>query len=330
MDNNDNPQCREIGRGCCGSIWTVDDTDWVVKHEDCDTGLSVLNDHVMHRRVLSAIDQYGLPVRIPRSYEIIESSDDWWDSNLNRFETNPGHALQACRTYKQDRSPAIPQPMRELLITKYCRESLQAPTRASKNNEDCLIRIYTGKWRTSPGRPSMFFNLRNYGLCVDQMEEQGLPIWPIVESLAAALVHCYWKARVDANDVEFVLAPPTEPCNGSEPLFELEGQRLVIWMLDYDCVREISQDDNGVEQAVKAFSRNDPYFPRPFAQCQTSGDLQLCERFKAQFLECSKSFLHDRTELWTEGQELPKRWVALVEVEGERRRSQASSRSADS
>jgi hypothetical protein len=74
----------------------------------------------------------------------------------------------------------------------------------------------------------MFFNLRNYGLCVDQMQDLGLDIAGIVkvlaEALAEALAHCYWKARVDANDVEFVRAPTpdTDPRHGSrQPVFPL-------------------------------------------------------------------------------------------------------------
>jgi hypothetical protein len=111
----------------------------------------------------------------------------------------------------------------------------------------------------------MLSSLRNYGLCVDQMEELGLDTLQITKALAAALAHCYWKPRVDMNDVEFVLAPGTEPRYISQPYFELAGQEnLVIWMLDYNYVRDMSQDADGVVQAVQAFWRNDLYFPRPF------------------------------------------------------------------
>ena len=151
----------------------------------------MLNDQIMHKRVLAGVvPNYAPPVRIPKSHDIIEADDARWNDNLERFETSPAQVLQACRAYKQERIPAIPQPIRELLINKYCRESLQAATRTSKRNEDCLIRLYTGKRRT-PGRSSMFFNLCNYSLCVDQIEELGLQTNIMAMVLGEALAHCY-------------------------------------------------------------------------------------------------------------------------------------------
>ncbi|KAF1935236.1 hypothetical protein EJ02DRAFT_296657, partial [Clathrospora elynae] len=111
-------------------------------------------------------------------------------------------------------------------------------------NEDCLIRLYAGERRQAESAPKRFFNLHNYGLQVDHMEDLGL-------------------AKVNANEIEFVLAPATEPHHASTPVFKLLGEDLVVWMLDYDCVRELSQDDEVVHLAVHAFYRNDPYFSRP-------------------------------------------------------------------
>jgi hypothetical protein len=252
---------------------------------------------------------FRLPVRIPASYDILEANEPWWPTNLMLFPQ-----LQACKAYKQERIPFIPYPIRTLLITRFCRESLQAPIRASKKNEDCLIRVYTGK-RHTPDRSSMFFNLRNYGLCVDQMEDLGLDIAGIVKVLAEALVHCYWKVGVDANDLEFVSASlPNEPASrhGSQPVFHLLDTELVVWMLDYDCVRDMSQDEDGVAQAVHA------YFPRPYAFGQTSGDWELWEGFKECFLVCSRRVLEGRGAT-KEEYGLPGRWAVRVEAEGERR-----------
>lgn len=158
--------------------------------------------------------------------------------------------LEACRSYKQERIPAVPLPIRELLIARYCPEPLKDATRTSKNNEDCPIRLYTGKRRPEGRPPSWFFNLRNYGLCVDQMGELGLDPVAITKVLAEALAHCYWKAQVDANDVEFVPAPTTTSATVQDhiegrlplPVCELLDQELAIWMLDYDCVHPMNQD----------------------------------------------------------------------------------------
>jgi hypothetical protein len=100
-------------------------------------------------------------------------------------------------------------------------------------------------------------------------------------------------------------------------------------MLDYDCVHDMGQDEEGVAQAVNAFWRNDALIPRPYAFGQTNGDRELWERFKECFLVCSRRVLEGRgaTE---EEYGLPGRWVERVEDEGERRRSLVPSKlSAD-
>jgi hypothetical protein len=319
-DTTEDTSYREIGRGCCGSIWALPNSDWVIKREDISPYRSVLNDQIMHRRVIAAnnVDEHKLPVRIPTSYEIIEAEDDWWNTNLDLFPNS-----EACRSYRQERIPAVPLSIRSMLITKYCRESLQASTRASKKNEDCLIRLYTGK-RRQQRTPGLFFNLRNYGLHVDQMEELGLDIITIARALADALAHCYWKARVDANDVEFVLAPDTTEPHASDtakphiPVFNLLDTNLVIWMLDYDCVRPLPLSSSGITQAVQAFWRNDAYFPRPFGFGHTDADCKLWSVFKTRFLNRSVQILKQdgvgEVELG-----LPKLWVEYVEAEGARR-----------
>jgi hypothetical protein len=177
----------------------------------------------------------------------------------------------------------------------------------------------------------MFFNLRNYGLCVDQMEELDLDPVAIAKVLAEALAHCYWKAQVDANDVEFVLAPATSIATATvldkvasglaPPVFKLLDQELVIWMLDYDCVHPMRQDISGIAQAAHAFWRNDPYFPRPYAYGQTSLDGELWQMFKAHFLAVSKRMLEEKEQDGVDAEmlALPQEWVTLVEVEGSKR-----------
>ncbi|KAH6858855.1 zinc finger protein-domain-containing protein [Alternaria rosae] len=316
---------REIGRGCCGSIWTLADANWVIKRELMHTNRSVFNDQIMHRRVIAADTTHTLPVRIPQSYEVLEADDAWWDSNLSRFP--PGEEVS--RSYRQERVPAVGLPNREMLVDKYCRESLRDATRKSKRGEDCLIRLYTGKRRPKGRPPGMFFNLRNYGLCVDQMEELGLDPVSIAKAPAEALAHCYWKAEVDANDVEFVLAPATATVtvDSSIPIFRLLDQGLVIWMLDYDCVRHMTQDADGIAQAVHAFWRNDPYFPRPFAYGHTSVETELWQAFKAHFLGVSRRMLIDKER--SVGEKilyLPQEWVMQVEAEGSRRAARQEER----
>jgi hypothetical protein len=307
----DDCRFRCIGVGCCGSIWTLNnDPDWVIKREDGgDRGRSVANDKIMHRKVIAAVlSTVGLPVRIPRSYEVIDADNKWWDNNLDKFPDG----RTSCRAYMQERVPAVPLEIRALLISRYCRPNGQAAIRASKRNTYCLIRIYTGKRRLS-NQTSTFFNLRNYGLHIDQMNELGLDTPAIARVLATALAHCYWRARVDANDVEFVLAPATSTSHGSTPTFNFADteQELVVWMLDYDCVRDMKQSHEGIQQAVEAFYRNDAYFPRPHFSRHTHDDIYLWKVFKVYFLAASKEILDNLM--------LAEEWVRQVEEEGKTR-----------
>lgn len=217
---------------------------------------------------------------------MIEADSKWWEENLEIFETTPNQVLEPCRSCKQERIPAVPILLRNILISMYCRQSLQEAARASKKNEDCLIRLYTGKRRLTT-RPSIFFNLRNYGICVDQMKDLGLNIKAVAKILAEVLAHCYWKAEVDANDVEFVLAPPTTRHYYSlspTPAFWVLGQKLTICMLDFDSVHHMVQDVGDIAQAARAFWRNDPYFPRPYFNGRTDSDRRLWKLFRDHFL----------------------------------------------
>jgi hypothetical protein len=113
--------------------------------------------------------------------------------------------------------------------------------------------------------------------------------------LAKALANCYWVAHIDANDSEWVFGlprsssatttpSPSKPAAGErseEVVLNTQGEDkevfimrlddgsksedMAVLMLDFDCVRPMSMDAAGVQQAIDAFYRNDPYFPRPWA-----------------------------------------------------------------
>jgi hypothetical protein len=148
------------------------------------------------------------------------------------------------------------------------------------------------------------------------MAELGIAADVIAKTLATVLAHGFWRTHVDKNDVEFVLAPATRRTSPTTPTptFKIPRteQELVVWMLDYDCVRDMAQDSSGVKQAVLAFYRNDPYFPRPFGH--EDEDVRLWGVFKARFLDESRGILGD-------GVELAQEWVGGVEDEGARRKA---------
>lgn len=112
----------------------------------------------------------------------------------------------------------------------------------------CIVRAYLGRRRfrrsdySTRARPSRFqaVSLRNFPLYIDQMEE-NLNISPehlehYSKVMARTLAIMHWLAEVDANDVEFVLAPPRRMGPGSATISNILGQHAV-WMLDFDCCR---------------------------------------------------------------------------------------------
>lgn len=75
-------------------------------------------------------------------------------------------------------------------------------------NQACLIRPILGRLEGHTKYRS--FSLRNYPLHLDQIEELALDGILNPGSWQRSSPKLYWKAQVDANDVEFVLASPSE------------------------------------------------------------------------------------------------------------------------
>ena len=200
---------------------------------------------------------------------------------------------------------------------------MQSKIKSSEPDQDCLIRPYLGRRRRLE-RQSRFkgFSLRNYPLHTDQIEELGLPGELYAEIMAEALADIYWRAGVDANDVEFVLAP-AKPEEGNEnglgglsrySTFALVDSKILgrhaVWVLDFDCCKPMSRDESGVKRAVEAFYKNDPFFPRPGRD--DVRDIKLWGVFKDRFLKASGVIIgRESPEAG-----LPALWVDLVEQRG--------------
>jgi hypothetical protein len=146
---------------------------------------------------------------------------------------------------------------------------------------------------------------------------------PYAKIMAEALAIMHWAAGIDANDVEFVLASPRSG--------ELENSTFdvpsigahAMWVLDFDCCRPITLDEQGVEQACKAFFRNDPYYPRP--NPSNHEDQQLWLAFRLHFIQISRSILT------SDAAELPEMLMTRIEAEcADRRQRQAVAAAAAS
>ncbi|KAI9766179.1 MAG: hypothetical protein M1840_006746 [Geoglossum simile] len=283
---------RQIGAGACGSVWmSCRDDSSAFKREDGSPGRSLSNDFEMHNRVRESLRQFDglkatdlpLHIQVPQCRHFIAPEDEWWGENLPNFP----QGYSPCNVLHSERIPPLPQNVRELLIDRYCPAPLIAEIKASDTNQDCLIRLYLGRRRTalsSGDRPSRFnaFSLRNFPIHADQFEQLDASANALIyaEVMAEALAVMHWHAGIDANDVEFVLAPPRD---GTEfKPSNILGDHT-MWLFDFDCCRPMPMDEKGVAQAVAAFFRNDPYYPRP--------GQDLWAGFRARYLHTSSDIV---------------------------------------
>ena len=316
-------QYRCIGRGFCGTVWALEDTQHMaltaIKREDGGPGRSLANDHNMHLRVIRAMERYQLntALSVPQCHKLIEPTDLWWQTQLCRFP----RGYEACKALISERIPKIPRSISNKLLDFFCagNEALASFVKTNEGDDSCLIRPYLGRRRrhrqegTSNSRLQRF-SLRNVPLHIDQMEALSLDTKAYAETMADALALMLWVAKIDANDVEFVLAPPRRPPDSrSSCTFQCEflGEHG-MWILDFDCCRAISLDEVGVEQACAAFFKNDPFYPRPGGG--EKADEVLWVAFKRKFLSTSWKILGG-DDVW-----LAERFMGRVEEEGLLRR----------
>jgi hypothetical protein len=310
-------QYRCIGKGFCGSIWTPEGSQsTVIKREDGGPGRSVTNDYKMHIQLLQSALQHptSTPLSIPQCHKLIEPTDTWWESCLLQFP--PGYS--ACRGILAERIPKVPRSISDKIVDLFCAGNAPLSDFVKGNADDdaCLIRPYLGRrrrHRQEGASKSRFqrFSLRNVPLHIDQMEGLGLDAKSYAETMAEALALMHWGAKIDANDVEFVLAPPR--VGAPSPAFQSDylGAHS-MWILDFDCCRPIQVDEAGVEQACMAFYKNDPFYPRPGTG--EAADEELWTVFKRRFLESSRRILEGNKSF------LAEKLMERIEEEGQLRR----------
>ena len=275
---------------------------------------------------LTRMEVSASAVRVPHCHFYCNRKDyEWWDTQLpyfpseNRAGTTVKH--QASNAMCSERIPPVSKGLQKTLIDRYCPARLKSEILKSDKAEDCIARLYLGRRRFND-RQSAFFSLRNIPLWLDMVESLNLPISHYAEVMAEALAVMHWEAELDAGDVEFVLGSPRSaattatatpivpsstiqqlPYNTTtrwEQLHEqpyetqdtLPGPEHQLWLLDFDCCGLMTMDDAGVEKAVGAFYRNDPYYPRPSAP--EAPDFGLWETFSTCYLAASEAILRRR------------------------------------
>lgn len=177
-------------------------------------------------------------------------------------------------------------------------------------NTHCLIRAYLGKRKNNRveegARPAHLkklrpFSLRNFPLCVDQMEDLELNVEGCARGMADALAYMHWTAKVDGNDVEFVLGQrrsdktqQTLPCIREKDFESAVLGPHAMWVLDFDCCREMTMDEEGIKTACKSFWRNDQYYPRPGSN--SPPDQRLWAVLREDLLKTSETLLEGESE----------------------------------
>ncbi|KAH7028117.1 zinc finger protein-domain-containing protein [Microdochium trichocladiopsis] len=270
-------QLRRIGMGHCGSVWANDEqssasagTTFVIKREDCGPGRSIKKEFDMHKIIMAAQHAHRSPATIfvPQNRGFLATSDPRWTNILPRLPNN----FEPCNAIINERIPALGVTGRTTLVHRFCpnTQGLQDWVLKDVNNSDCLARVYLGsrrQQRPKDGPPLRFFKLRDIPLHLDQFSELDVDPIPYARAMAEGLAFLWFQARVDANDVEFVLASPpaaNQVDNNDNAIFESKTLgRHAMWVLDFDCCNPLSMDNDGVEAAARCFWRNDPYYPRP-------------------------------------------------------------------
>ncbi|KAF3355375.1 hypothetical protein VdG1_04208 [Verticillium dahliae VDG1] len=269
---------ERIGMGHCGSVWASKSS--IALKPIIILGTEPSDQHPALSGFLTADDAAvwsGILPQLPETYT-------------------------SCNALLSERIPPMPEPARRLLVEKYCPEPIRESILADPKNEDCIIRAYLGRRRFRPRAASRFaaFSLRDYPLHVDQMEDLGLDLPAHAAAMAQALAFMRWRARVHANDVEFVLAPARGLGEGATfaPGGKVFDQGLlgshVLWVLDFDCCRKLSMDEEGVAHAFVKFYRNDPFYPRPGTGLEA--DERHWELFREAYLETSDLLLTEEEE----------------------------------
>ncbi|KAK5120856.1 hypothetical protein LTR85_005923 [Meristemomyces frigidus] len=283
----DTTRYTRITAGACGSIWVYDFPKGSAYRNDSPQGMKhtvvklegggrdkghLQNDYDMNTKVQNALadirTQHGITI------------DDFHIPSLVEYKS-PRHCPRSdLESYEMQRIYPVTLETRWKYLQLYHDHLTSAEqNEALAGSRDCLIRLYLGK-RGATGRSlKRVFSMTNPPLYWP--EASSLHLWlgmpdpvKIAGAMGKMLAVMHWMAGVDGNDVEVALgAARGDMENEQDP---------VLWLFDFDCCHDMQADEAGVQQAIKAYFRNDPYFPRPDPAWLT-GWLE----FMKQYLELS-------------------------------------------
>jgi hypothetical protein len=301
-ENTSSPLYTSIGEGQCGIVFVLRGTPDVIKiAKSPEKADQLWQDAVVHNRIRTALRSIpsNLDINVP-IYEgwVNHKSTDFWETQAQYFPKGidiPYYGLISERIHP------LPLPVRTALVDTLCSKSIRKQKEAflkKPENQDCLIRLYLGR-RNDDNSKNENIRLRNFPLHVNEMEYLKLDTSMYAVVMARSLAMMHWAARVDANDVEFVLGcspskssiKPTveelEACDkdsaGKLYRWDLMHRSVSIWLLDFNQCKQFEHNSQGLKQLVDGFWWNDPYYPRPGSK----NDEKLWTVFKKAYLETS-------------------------------------------
>jgi hypothetical protein len=263
-----------------------------------DASIGLANEWRMHDTIFKSF-QATLPftqnVHVPRPFACLYQHDQRWAGESGLAANMPLAQSEPRDLLISQRIPSVPVAVRDTLISTYCHEQSKARSQIGLEGHVCLVRLYLGKRRLVRTRdqeqgPNGFVSLGNFKMYFDQMIDLELHVAFIAETMADALAVMHWKAQIDGRGVEFVLggilgddkAFLQSPDEGSQEnsisrsqqgqwshtssdssVIDFKGQRVCMWLLDFNQCRKMTMDQRGVKHAVDAYFVNDPYYPRP-------------------------------------------------------------------
>ncbi|KAI9036041.1 zinc finger protein [Aspergillus affinis] len=308
---------REIGTGSIGKVFEQAGTLWAFKVLLIERSDKLWNNYIMNLRIQDSFDRIDLDtgsLELPRAAWFASKDSEFWPENLHLFPDDPTFPRRPREILCMERIFPLPQSVRDALIDLFCNPNHAAAAKSAPANKDCIVRVFIGRKRFGTSLPggSRFFSLRNYKLHVDQISELQLDADEYATSMANALAILHWHTRIDAMDVEFVLGSTPLDLNSVRRALPLQDiarlrpgtstferatnttpnfkKRVVsLWMLDFDTCGPITMNAAGVNQAVRAFIENDPYYPRPYSNDPYSE--RLWQIFSQRYIEKGKKVI---------------------------------------
>ncbi|XP_014557798.1 hypothetical protein COCVIDRAFT_14977 [Bipolaris victoriae FI3] len=287
----------EVGRGQCGTVLALNDTDSVVKIPNSPAKEDELfTDYQIHYSVYSTLAPLSsVNISVPRPEAWITRGSTIWFSTASCFPKGipsiPNYGLISKRIL------SVPLCFREDIVDLLCPKAIKTiKTKflARHENNDCLVRLYLGRRSCTSHREAGNIRLRNFPLHVNEMKRLGLRPERYAVTMAQTLAFLHWKVGIDANDVEFVL--------GGGHLC----QRFEYHADDEAGCKEV------MKKLVEGFWFNDPYYPRPTATDE--GDKKLWGVFVEHYLKTSAEHVSHQG---------PKEFIEAV-VEKGKQRSESS------